>query len=299
VPDFPSDTFYTVSPHWGWLIVLYFFAGGIAGGSSFLAGMLDLFGRREDRPIAHLGHVVAIPLIALSGVLLIVDLSRPERFWHMLLQNHTFLPMFKWYSPISFGAWIVGVYSLFAALAFAGVLAERGILPRGLRVLRMGGVGTLVSALTALLGLFLAGYTGVLLAATNRPLWSDTPLLGLLFLLSGISAAAAVLILLGWRRAHPGSVEWLSRMDAYSSGLELLVLALVLVSLGAVVREVLGNGWGVALAIGTVLLGILVPLVLHARPRLLGRLTIPSAAVLVLVGGFVLRMVIVMSSESV
>lgn len=32
------------APNWGWWIVLYFFVGGVAGGVSFAAGWLDLFG---------------------------------------------------------------------------------------------------------------------------------------------------------------------------------------------------------------------------------------------------------------
>src|SRR2546427_565033 len=46
-----SSTFFTAAPHWRWLIVAYFFLGGLAGGSYFLATMMDLFGKREDRPL--------------------------------------------------------------------------------------------------------------------------------------------------------------------------------------------------------------------------------------------------------
>lgn len=297
--DEPSDTWFTISPDWGWLIVTYFFIGGIAGGSSALAALLDLFGNRQDRAVARLGHLVALPLILISGLLLVVDLTRPERFLNMLKQSERFVPMFKWYSPISFGAWILGIYGLVAFLAVVGVLAEQGRLPRGLAIFREGALGQVISALAGLLGLFLTGYTGVLLAATNRPLWGDTTLLGLLFLLSGVSAAAAVLSLLVWRRGSAATVHWLGQMDAWTSLLELATLIVLVLSLGAVAREVWGNGWGVLLAVGTVLLGILVPLALHYRPRLLGRMTVPSAAVLVILGSFVLRTVVVLSSEAI
>ena len=46
-----------------------------------------------------------------------------------------------------------------------------------------------------LAGLFIAGYTGVLLAVSNQPVWSDTWALGGLFLASGLTGSAA---LLGW-----------------------------------------------------------------------------------------------------
>ena len=294
----PSDTFYTASPHWGWLIVVYFFLGGIAGGAGFLAAMLHLFGNDRDRPMARIGYGIAFVAIVLAGPLLIVDLNRPERFWHMFIQKETLLPMIKWYSPISIGAWGVGAFALFATLAFAGALAASGRLPAAFRALGEGGLGRVIAALTGLGGLFVAGYTGVLLSATNRPLWADSTLIGLLFLLSGVSAGAAMMLLIG-RRPHRESVEWLGQMDFYSTLLELAVLAVLALSLGSVVREIWGNGWGVLLVVGTVLLGLLVPMLLHWRPRLLGRLSIPSAAVLVLIGGFVLRMVVVLSSEAV
>jgi formate-dependent nitrite reductase membrane component NrfD len=32
----PSSTYFSAPPDWGWLIALYFFFGGLAGGSYFL-----------------------------------------------------------------------------------------------------------------------------------------------------------------------------------------------------------------------------------------------------------------------
>src|SRR5256885_10155419 len=49
---------------------------------------------------------------------------------------------------------------------------------------RSGLLGVLVAVLGGLLGFFVAGYTGVLLSVTNRPIWGDTTLLGLVFLIS-------------------------------------------------------------------------------------------------------------------
>ncbi len=300
--DNPSDTFFTLAPHWTWLVVFYFFIGGVAGGSSFLAGMLDVFGVPQDRPVARIGHLLAAPLVAVGGLLLIVDLNRPERFWHMMIQSESGGIMFKWWSPISFGAWVVLFYGIVSGILFLAVLAETGKLPGGLnslRSLRDGVVGRVLSALVALFGLFLAGYTGILLATTNRPLWADTNLLGLLFLLSGISAAAGAMTLLSWRFAHAGTVGWLGRMDLYSSALELLVLIVLAISIGSVVNEVWGNAWGALLLFGVIILGILIPLALHWRPRLLGSMSLPSAAALAIVGSFFLRTVVVMASERV
>ena len=294
-----SDTFFTAPPHWQWLVILYFFFGGLAGGSYLIAVLADLFGDDADRPLARLGYFVAFPCVVIGGALLILDLTRPDRFWHMMLMSERGWPMFKYWSPMSIGSWGLLLFGAFAFLSFAGALAETGTLPAGLLALRRGLLGTVIGVLGGLFGFFLAGYTGVLLAVTNRPIWSDTPLLGLLFLVSAASISAAALILLGvWRGVEAYSVQWLSRMDGWLMLLELAVLVAVVASLGPVARVWL-SAWGAVLVVGVVVVGILVPLALHWRPVLLGALNKPAAAVLVLVGGFLLRVVIVLSAESV
>ncbi|GBD21088.1 hypothetical protein HRbin28_01537 [bacterium HR28] len=292
------DSFFTHSPEWRWWIVFYFFIGGIAGGAFALSALLRLFGQPGDRPISRLGYFIAFPGSIISGLLLILDLKRPERFWHMLIQSETFRPAFKWWSPISVGSWGLLAFGFFSFLAFVGALAEIGWLPRGLSGLIQGSLGAVVNVLGGVSGFFLAGYTGVLLSTTNRPLWSDTVWLGLLFLVSGFSTGAALLLLLSWGRNTP-TIRWLKELDTWTLVLELVVLVILLASVGtAVLRPVLFNAWGVLLLVGVVLVGILVPILLHFRP-VLGRLTVPSAAVLVLVGGFILRVVMLLSSEAV
>src|SRR5438067_13591582 len=70
-PPVPSDTLFTQAPEWSWLVILYFFCGGIAGGSYFIAALIDLFGSDLDRPLARLGYYVAFPAVVLCGPLLI------------------------------------------------------------------------------------------------------------------------------------------------------------------------------------------------------------------------------------
>jgi protein NrfD len=292
------------------LIALYFFLGGLAGGCYFLAALIDLIGRSEDRPLARLGYYVAFPCVVLSGLLLTLDLGRPLRFWHMLIQSNTYRPMFKYWSPMSIGSWALLLFGFFSVLAFVGALDEddrvrwpavqtlRARWPSLSRLLPPSPLGRAIAAIGAVLGLYIAGYTGVLLAVTNRPIWSDTPLLGLLFIVSAASTSVALIVLLAhrfdWRL--PG-VSDLLRMERWIIALELLVLMAVMASLGPVLRAWL-NVWGMLLAF-VILLGMIAPLALSRRARRPEELNRATAAVLVLVAGLLLRVVIVFSSGAV
>ena len=291
-----SSTFFTASPEWRWFIVAYFFLGGLAGGSYFLASLLDRFGTERDRPLVRLGYLVAFPIVCLCGLVLTVDLGRPERFWHMLVESQTWRPMLKTYSPMSSGAWVILLFSGCAFVSFAGIVAERGW-PRW-ALLRHASpdarFGRLVSGAGAILGLYLAGYTGVLLSVTNRPVWADTTLLGLTFLTSAASTSAAFLILLGFwsglsrERLHP-----LERFDRSALILEVLAIVALVASLGRIATVWL-DGWGMLLA-AMVLGGIALPLLLEWRGPA-GRLAWIGPT-LVLLGGLMLRMVIIFSSD--
>jgi formate-dependent nitrite reductase membrane component NrfD len=298
---FPSSTFFSAPPDWGWLIVFYFFFGGLAGGCYFLAALIDLLGRPEDRPLARLGYYIAFPCVVISGMLLTLDLNRPERFWHMLIESNTFRPMFKLWSPMSVGSWALLIFGIFSLVSFLGALAEDGRLnqPAWRKVRPPGMLSRAIAVLGGLVGFYVAGYTGVLLAVTNRPIWSDTPLLGMLFVISAASISAALMILLAKRSQWTmPAVGALHRMDAWVVALELLVLIAVIISLGPVVRAWL-SAWGLLLFLGVIVVGMLLPLALYWREQWLGDRNVTTAAALVLVGGFILRLVIVFSAQQV
>jgi formate-dependent nitrite reductase membrane component NrfD len=299
------DTFFTASPHWTWWIILYFFVGGIAGSAFFLASLLHLFGRPADRPLVRLGYYLAFAGAVLSGFLLTIDLDRPERFWHMLIQSNTGRPMLKPWEPMSVGSWGLLLFGLFAFLAALAAASEdrpnvRLLQAAPVRALRRPRPSAAIAVLGSIFGLFIAGYTGVLLAVTNRPIWADSTLLGLLLLVSGASTGSAALILLAiWRRSgHPASLDWLGWFDRRALMLELLVLILFLVSLGSVARVFLG-WWGLVLLLGVIGIGILTPLLLERRTGRHAPSRLVRSASLVLLGGFLLRVVVLLSSNGI
>ena len=296
----PSSTYFSAPPEWGWLIVFYFFFGGLAGGCYFLGVLIDLFGRPEDRPLARLGYYISFPCIIISGLLLTLDLGRPLRFWHMLIESNTYRPMFKYWSPMSVGSWALLIFGIFVFLAFLEALVEDNRLAwAGARKFRPPGVlGSVIAVIGGLFGFYVAGYTGVLLAVTNRPIWSDTPLLGMLFIVSAASISAALMILLahGSRRTTPG-VAVMHRLDSWVVALEFIVLIAFLISLGSVFRAWL-SAWGLLLLV-VILLGMILPLALYWRKEWLGDRNLTTSAALVLLGGFLLRLVIVFSAQGI
>jgi len=294
--DLP-DTFFSAPPGFGWFVILYLFIGGIAGGALLLAGLLRLFGTPADRSHIRIASILALAGAVLSGLLLIVDLASPLRFWHMMVQNNTGRLMFKWWSPMSVGVWILLLFGFFALVATLEALAaDDHPRLRALRFLARSPFVAIDAIGGIIFGLALAGYTGVLLAVTNRPVWADSSWLGLLFLLSGISTSVAALLLFShWRGVEsPATNGWLSRFDGVALMLEFLAIVCFLISLGSSARALV-NAWGVVLVLGVIVAGIVLPLALQRR-RSHG---VVLSAALVLAGGLMLRMIIVLSSEQI
>ena len=50
-----SDTLYSHPPGWGWLVTCYFFLGGLAGGSYFIAALAEIVGGRAARKEVRAG----------------------------------------------------------------------------------------------------------------------------------------------------------------------------------------------------------------------------------------------------
>jgi len=297
----PSSTYFSGPPEWRWFVALYFFFGGLAGGSYFLSSLIALFGRSEDRPLSRLGYYIAFPCVVLGVLLLILDLQRPLRFWHMLIESNTYQPMFKPWSPMSNGSWALLLFGIFAFVSFLGALADAKHIPWAVwrKVHPPSLLGRFIAAIGGIFGVYVSGYTGVLLAVTNRPIWSDTPLLGMLFVVMAASTSAALMILLAKksRWTMPGLLD-LQRMDACVISLELIVLIAVMMSLGPVLRAWM-NIWGLLLLFAVIGLGILLPMALYWRSGKRGEYNMITTAALVLVGNFILRLVIVFSAQGV
>src|SRR5258708_9386427 len=188
-----ASTYYNVplikKATWSWEIMLYFFLGGLAGGSCLVSTLADLLGSVKDAALIRAGRFIALICMIISPILLIKDLGRPGRFHHMLR-------ILKLRSAMSLGTWAITVFGICCGLTTAHQLAKDGLLnwfPLLARFMKAFPV-KVIEVIGSVFGLVVASYTGVLLSATAVPVWARArPLLGPLFLSSVLSTALASL----------------------------------------------------------------------------------------------------------
>lgn len=285
---------------WGWEIPVYLYLGGLVAGMMMIAGYFLLSGRHRNTRCACY-TLPALSLVLLSAGMLALFLDLEHKAWVWRLYT-TFEPA----SPMSWGSWILLlVYPLLAALLLVrppGWLLRLGAWPAALSARLQGdGVRRALGSASMILGGLLGIYTGVLLSSLGaRPLWSSA-LLGPLFLVSGLSTAAALVHMIAPERNER---ELLAKADNGFLVAELAVLALFLVGLAtasqvhmAAAGLLLGGAYTAVFWVFVVLLGILVPLTVQLLAVNQRIQHTPVAPLMVLAGGLVLRFVIVYAGQ--
>ncbi|HYL42189.1 MAG TPA: NrfD/PsrC family molybdoenzyme membrane anchor subunit [Ktedonobacteraceae bacterium] len=280
-------------PFWHWEIIWYFFFGGLAAGCYVIASIASLFGSHEDRAVVRTGYYLSLLALLPCPPLLIKDLGRPERLLNMLR-------IFKVKSPMSMGIWGLLTFSLFSGITAVIQAARDGILGHwwGARLLAALPQKILALPGTAT-GIFLGGYTGVLLAATSVPVWSRSKLLGAVFISSAMSTSSALIsLVLRIIGAPEHALRKLERMEWVALLVEMTGLLTFLRGSGRAARPLVGNGpaehgatfWSFVFGGGLVLPWLLQTLLLLLRHpgRRAGVRGIPIS-LLVLLGGYFLR----------
>jgi formate-dependent nitrite reductase membrane component NrfD len=286
---------------WGWEIPVYLFLGGWVAGIMVLSGYPLWKGRHEGRScVCFAMPLVALALLSLGMLALFLDL---EHKLHVFRLYVTFKPR----SPMSWGAWILLlVYPVLIASALVrppaivlalapGLAAASRRLAGSRRALRViGGAGMAG-------GVALGIYTGILLSALGaRPLWASS-LLGPLFLVSGLSSGAAFAHMAARDREES---EALARADNAFLTAELALVALYLIGLSTAGEAqadaaglLLGGPYTAVFWVLVVGLGILAPLLVQSLAVAHRIRHTPVAPALVLLGGLLLRIVIVYAGQ--
>ncbi len=139
-------------PVWKQEIPWYLFTGGLGGASAVLSTVARISGNER---LARRSIYIGAASDAVSPLLLIADLGRPERFLNMLR-------VFKVTSPMSVGSWILAVSSAASSLS-AFLHAIR----------RFHRISDAARATAAGSGAPLAVYTATLISDTAIPVWHE------------------------------------------------------------------------------------------------------------------------------
>jgi formate-dependent nitrite reductase membrane component NrfD len=288
---------------WGWEVPIYLFLGGLVAGLMLtVSASILLLGKDRVTKAMRLGLLGAPVLLSLGMGALFLDLTYKL---HVFRFYTTLVPT----APMSLGSWVLLlVYPVQIALVLA--FPHAWLEPYLARFSFLGGIrrwcesnAKAFAGLGLGLGVALGIYTGVLLSATvARPLWSSGAL-GFLFLASGASTGVAALMVAERDRA---TSDLFAKADLALIAMEVSVLALWLIGLatqGPLYRKAAAlviTGPYAPLFLGVVVFGgLLVPAALETlslRGKALHSRWTPA---LVLVGGLLLRFVIVYAGQDV
>lgn len=312
---------------WKWELVIYLWIAGVAGGAYFSAFMINTITRGRYPQLPKIATFVGVPLVLLGSLLLVVDLGEQLRAWHLFTR-------FRLGSPMSMGSWILLLYALLGLVMIA-LWWARSFEPGEVRLTVISGLASVIRPAAAavrvlawielVLAVLLVTYTGVLLSATNQPLWGGILLLPALFVASAVSTGMALLVLIlrtgfgslvdmlfgGEGESLPSEMLHVMGIASLILGIvELVVLVGYLLWLaffstaaGASAVAVLLTGamsiifWG-----GVVLVGLLIPLILEfaslkGREAVVGSML--ASASLVLLGGLFLRAAVLLGGQMV
>lgn len=286
---------------WGWEIPVYLFLGGLVAGMMIISGYFFLKGRdREHRCVCYQIPLIGFGLLSLGMLALFLDLEHKLYVWRLYTT-------FEIKSPMSWGAWILLlVYpALFInfLLHIPNLIADR--LPFlstwSQKMLAVKNITKIVGRVNLVLGILLGIYTGVLLSALGaRPLWNSA-VLSILFLISGLSTASALVHMIAKERAES---ELLARADNLFLSIELFVIALFFIGLLSSTEVqiqsamlLLTGPYAAVFWIFVILLGIIVPLFIQNLAVNHKIKHTPVAPIMVIIGGLILRFVIVSAGQ--
>jgi len=283
---------------WSWQIPVYLFLGGWVAGMMIITGYFMLGGRHTRRsPLLSALPGVGLVLLSLGMLALFLDLEHKRYVWRLYTT-------FQWTSPMSWGSWILLL--VYPALVLTWMVRPPVILEdlsqtierlscalqANRQIVRAIGIASMV------IGAALGVYTGILLSSLGaRPLWNSGAL-GVLFLASGVSAAAAFAHLV---TRSPDERALTVRIDNVVLASELGILMLFLLGGSAPQVEaaglLLGGPYTAPFWVLVVGLGIVVPLIIQIlAARHLIQHT-PIAPLMVMAGGLALRWVIVSAGQ--
>lgn len=278
----------------GIFIAVYFYLTGLSAGSFILSTLAYGFGMERYKSLGKVGVILATALLIAAPLFLLLHVSVPHRAWHLFVY-------LNFESPITWGSFLLILYPINCIIYGYFMFKENKRLTR----------------LFGLIGIPLAisvhGYTGFILAfGKARALW-NTALMPILFLVSAIVSGIALMILVciikdrffsSQKKIDYPLVENLGKMlawaivfDLFLVGSDILVLLISHSDAQEAAHLLLTGSFFPLFLIVENLLGKIVPFFLLVIPRFRNLATMIIASLLVIVGIFFMRYVVVVGGE--
>ena len=256
---------------WGWEVSAYIWTKAIAAGA-FLLPVLGGYFMGIPEGVKRLGAITAIIFLALTGILLIKDLGRPDRFLYVLFRP-------QWHSWLTRGAYVITAYGgLLTLWLLASYLGYQSIL-------------RYIEPLGIVFALLSAVYTAFLFAqAKGRDFW-QSPMLGLHMIIHSLMAGFAVFLIASlYVSVNVGFMLVLTFLSVATLVVHLITLAIELTTTHstddahAVARMITHGEFSTNFWLGMILVGNVLPIVLLSVGS---GFAFAVAGVLILVGLYV------------
>ncbi len=303
---------------WPWPIAVYLFLAGLSAGAIMIALVVKWTRNKDEQnnnwdAVIKAGALIAPVSIIIGTIFLVFDLGKPWAFFLLLISYNVT-------SVMTLGALVLSLYVpvtiIFMMLIFddyirkiklfAIVMPIIDFIKNSKKYSRI--IEFILFTIAAVIGV----YTGFLLSALQSvPMW-NTPILPILFLVSGISAGIAANILVALfcfkNSINKDSIQYLLLLDLIAILIEIGLLVVLFVGMmydaGAsliAAKQALTTGiWAKIFWICVVGIGLLLPILIaftalknHAYK--VGYIILNS--LIVLLGGIMLRFYIVYAGQ--
>jgi Ni/Fe-hydrogenase subunit HybB-like protein len=293
-----SQLLYNIVPQeaFGLFIAVYFYLTGLSAGSFILSTLAYGFGMEQYKSLGRVGVILATVLLIIAPLFLLLHIGVPHRAWHLFVY-------LNFESPITWGSFLLILYPINCIIYGFFMFKEQKKLTR---IFGLIGIPLAISV---------HGYTGFILAfGKARALW-NTALMPILFLVSAIVSGIALMILVcivkdrffsKQKKINFALLENLGKMlawvivfDLFLVVCDILVLLISHSDAQESARLLLTGRFFPLFLIVENLLGKIVPFTLLVIPRFRNLVTMIIASLLVVVGIFFMRYVVVVGGESI
>lgn len=279
---------YDITHHlaFDWVIVTYFFLGGLSAGAFFFSVAAKHW-KKEFEPMAKTAAIVAPLSVAAGMIMLLLHLGRPLRAWRLLLN-------FRPASALSWGFWFLSIYLILSVIHAWFQFRDETRRAKGV------GYAGLPFAF------FVSVYSAVLLQqAPGKVLWHHSAVLPWMFLTGGVVSGISVVMLISAGKLQAPQIKTLGKFLAWLVVLELAMIAgeiIVFINGGseevAAALFLLANGkvYTILFWLVEVVIGAAVPVVILFTGKF-PKITQYVASVLLLVGIYMMRYIVVIGGQ--